>query len=152
MKLDKNKTMLIIAGIGIILVLIFMNKILSALGIRKSKAKLQKEEAETELRAADYFNPTFHKTVVHKKLGEGTAKAYAKELNNAWKFLRKTFAVNVEAVLSVFSKLMNKAQISEIAEQYYIDRKEDLRGRIMRELNDKQQLELFNIIKNLPDV
>ena len=45
MTLDKNKITLVIIAIAIILVLIFMNKILSALGIRKSKKQLEKKEA-----------------------------------------------------------------------------------------------------------
>ena len=151
MNLGKDKTSLIIIAIAIILVLVFMNKILSVLGIRKSKTKLEKQEAEKILQVAEYFNPSYYKTKPHKPLGPSTAKAYAEQLHDSWKFFRRTWGANEDKILGVFAKLDNKTQISEVAEQYYLMRKDDLRARVMRELNAKEQVQLLNIIKSMPD-
>ena len=103
------------------------------------------------MQAAEYFNPQYYKTVSHKPLGGTVANEYARQLNDAWKFFRKSFGVDEDKILGVFAKLANKAQISEVAEQYYLLKKEDLRARIMKELNAKEQVQLFNIIKQMPN-
>lgn len=144
------KGKLLIMAVGLLMVLLFLNKILTMVGIRKSKTRLEKEEAENSLNTMKYFEPNYHKTVPHKQLGESMAQHYAKELNKAWKFLRPTLGVDEELILSTFGKFGNKVQISEVVEQYYLMRKEDLRSRIMKELNRKEQVRLFNIIQNLP--
>lgn len=146
-----TKSKLILLGIGALLVLFFLNKILTMIGIRKSRTKLEKEEAEQSLNTMKYFEPNFHKTEPHKKLGESMAQFYAKELNKAWRFFRPTFGVNEDLIFSTFGKLGNKVQISEVAEQYYLMKKEDLRTRIMKELNASEAVKLFNIIKSLPN-
>lgn len=145
-----GKTKLILLGVGLLFVLFFLNKILTMIGIRKSKTRIEKDEAEESLNTMKYFEPGYYKKVPHKPLGETMAQHYAKDLNKAWKFFRPTLTVNEDLIYSTFGKLGNKVQISEVAEQYYLMRSEDLRSRIMKELNRKEQVKLFNIIQSLP--
>lgn len=151
MNIDKASTIkLILLGAGLLFILFFLNKIMSIIGIRKSKTRIEKDEAEENLNTMKYFEPGYYKTVPHKPLGDTMAGQYAKDLNKAWKFFRPTLTVNEDLIFSTFGKLDNKVQISEVANQYYLMRSEDLRSRIMKELNRKEQVKLFNIIQSLP--
>lgn len=144
------KAKLILLGVGLLFVLFFLNKILTLVGIRKSQTTIEKDEAEENLNTMKYFEPGYYKTVPHKPLGETMAQQYAKDLNKAWKFFRPTLTVDEDLIFSTFGKLDNKIQISEVSEQYYLMRSEDLRSRIMKELNRTEQVKLFNIISKLP--
>lgn len=147
---NTDKTKLIFLGVGLLFVLFFLNKILTLVGIRKSKTRIEKDEAEESLNTMRYFEQGYYKTVPHKPLGYTMAGQYAKDLNKAWKFFRPTLTVDEDLIFSTFGKLDNKVQISEVVEQYYFLRKEDLRSRIMKELNRKEQVKLFKIIQSLP--
>lgn len=140
------KTKLILLGVGLLFVIFFLNKILTMVGIRKSKTRIEKDEAEESLNTMKYFEPGYYKTVPHKPLGETMAQQYAKELQKAVSFI----GTNEDLIYSTFGKLDNKVQISEIVEQYYLMKRKDLRGRLMKELNRKEQVMLFKIIQSLP--
>ena len=145
---DKQKTQLVIVIIAGLLVLYFLNKILGAFGIRKSKGRLEKDAAEQSLIQMRYFEPGYYKLKTHQALGDTRAQQYANDLKKAYRGLKGT---DEDAVYSTFAKLTNKTQISEIANQYYMITGKDLKARTLKELNDKEQLKLYNIIRSLPD-
>lgn len=149
MNVDKAlQTKLILMGVGALLIVLFLNKILGMIGIRRSAKRLEQDEAEETLLTMPYFDPLYHTTQPHKELGDTAAAKYADELHKAVSFI----GTNEDLIYSTFGKLGNKTQISEIVAQYYKKKKKDLRARLLKELNKKEQVKLYNIIKTLPNV
>jgi hypothetical protein len=149
MTVDKAlQTKLILMGVGALLIVLFLNKILGMIGIRRSAKQLEKDEAEETLLTMPYFDPLYHTVTPHKELGESAAGAYAKDLQKAVSFI----GTNEDLIYSTFGKLSNKTQISEIADQFYKMKRKDLRARLLKDINRKEQVKLYNIIKQLPNV
>ena len=137
--------------IGILVVLFVVYKILGAVGIiqtRKKKLRLASEEkAETALRATEYFDPNF---LVGRMEGyaalNSVAAQHAQTLRNAI----AGFGTNEEAIFAVFNRLKSKYNIAEVAYRYKYHFNRDLLTDLLDDLNDAEQVTLFNIINKLP--
>jgi len=136
--------------LGALIVLFLVYKIMTGLGIIKSKkkefAKIEKTEAVEDLRTSGYFNPDYCIQHIFAKIGNNAADLYAEQLRKAM----RGFGTNEETIFTVFGSIKNKGNISEIANRYYLKFKRNLRTDILNELTDKEKVELNNLIKKLP--
>lgn len=135
----------IVAGIIILLVL---DKILKAFGIKKSKKELDREESVVDLTTEKAFDPYYHKGKTFKPLGMNQSIIYADLLRKAV----RGWGTDEDQIYSVFGQLDNKTQISEIADQYKLKYDRDLLGDILGDLTAKEKEKLWSIIKTLKNV
>ena len=147
----KGNEMLILKGIAILgivfLIGYLLTKIFQRVGILKDSKTIGEETDIKKLRESDYFSPLKHKQTPHKVLGLGSADAYAKRLRKAMRFA----GTNEEEIYSVFRSLLNKINISEVAESYYNIYKKDLRTELFNELKQSEVSILKQIIDKLPN-
>jgi hypothetical protein len=148
---DTQKIMSVVSILAVIVVIFVVYKIMTGLGLIKTGAK-KKAEAEQklsieELRTTDYFNPEYYKDKFFKKIGVNLASDLAHELRKA----TRGIGTNEEMIYSAFSKLDNKVNISEVAEQYQLHYKTDLRAKLLDELSDKEKVILNELINKLPN-
>lgn len=143
----KKEYIFIFYGVIAIVVIIFLTAILKKLGIFKSKEKKEQIANVVELQNADYFNPSYYKTMKIKPLGESLAGQLAKEIRKAV----RGAGTDENALYSAFDRVYNKANISEIAEQYYLEYKNDLKADILNELSNKEKSILVGIINSKPE-
>lgn len=137
--------------IGILLVLFIVYKILGAVGlVQTRKKKLEKKEeqqAEEGLRDTVYFDPNF---LVGKMEGynalNSIAAQHALDLYNAIKGL----GTNEEKVFAIFSRLKSKYNVAEVAYRYKYHFNRDLLTDLLNDLNDEEQVTLFDIINKKP--
>jgi len=143
-----KKFELIAIAIGAIAVIFFLTKILQKLGIVKSKRKREQDENIEEFREADYFSPTFYKTVgAYNPITETEADIFAKAIRKSL----RGFGTNEEELYSVFKQMKNKTNISQVAEMFGKKyRGKDMKSEIMNELNKKEISVLMGIINQLP--
>lgn len=146
---DTGKILTFVYIAGALLALFLVYKILAGIGLiktakRKAKEKTQ-EQAEKELRTAEYFDTTLlNKYPLYSPLPG--AKEMAKELRKSLRGL----GTDEEKIFSIFGRLKNKLNISEIALYYKKEYKNDLGTDILNDMTDKEQVTLFQIISKLP--
>lgn len=143
----KKEYVILIYAIAAIVVIVFLSAILKKLGIFKSKEKKEQIENLTKLQTVEYFNPAYYKTVTAKPLGTNLAGELAKELRKA---LRGA-GTDENAVYSIFNRLYNKTNVSELAEAYYLEYQKDMKTTILNDLGKKEQSMLMEIIDSKPD-
>lgn len=143
--MNKNITFVIYAVVALAII-IFMTAILKKLGIFKTKEKKEAEVNISEMRDADYFNPTYYRTVKFKPLGLNQSQEFAKSIRKA---LRGA-GTDEEMIYSIFNQMFNKTNISEVAEAYYIEYNRDMKTDILNDLSQKEVSVLMNIIKEKP--
>jgi hypothetical protein len=102
----------------------------------------------------EYFNPNYYMKVKAKLIGTNTASDYAKKLRNAMAGI----GTDENEIFTIFGKLYNKANISEIAEQYqkqygfpFYIMSDNLQADLLDELNDEEVTTMMNIINELPN-
>jgi hypothetical protein len=147
MNLTDTQVKLILGLIGLIIVYFVITSIFKKLGIIKSKEVIAAETSVQEFRELEYFNPAYSKGKNFRPLSPNEVKTFSDRLFKAV----RNFGTNEEEIFSVFKQIHNKCQVSQIAEQYFIDRKQDLRARLLEELGKKEMLVLTNILAKLPD-
>lgn len=132
-----------------LVVLFVLYKVMTGIGLiktgKKKREEIAKEENISDLRTAEFFNPNYGDTHVFGKLGLNAANLYAEKLHQAMRGL----GTDEEMIYSTFGTLRNKGQISEIASQYFLKYKRDLRTDILNELNKKEVSILMDIINKL---
>jgi hypothetical protein len=144
--------------IGILVALFIVYRLLSKVGLVKTVAQQRTAAEETAavemLRTDEYFNPDYYKTQKYKQLGTNTALQYAKDLRDAMAGL----GTDEESIFTTFGKLSNKAQISEIADQYrglygfpFYIKSDNLQADLLDELTKSETATLMNIINQLPN-
>ena len=148
---DTGKIINIAYLAGFLLALFVVYKILSAVGLIKSPKK-KKQEAEQKaavnaVRTSEYFNPKLYKEKVFKQLGANTANFYAQQLHKAV----RGAGTDEELIFSTFSKFFNKCNISEVAASYFLQYGRDLRADLLSDLNDKEVVQLTELINQLPN-
>lgn len=136
--------------VGLLVVLFIVYKLLIKVGLIKSPAK-KRAQAEAEaavemLRTDDYFSPDYYKGRQFKSLGSNQANLFAQQIRKAL----RGFGTNEEELYTTFSKLYNKCNVSEVAESYQLQYKNNLQADLLNDLNDKEVAELMNIINGLP--
>lgn len=142
--MDKKQIILIVAA-GI-LILIILDQVLKAVGLKKDKSDKKREEAVKEIRTNEFFDPLYYKGKAFSALGKSPADKYAKDIHNAV----KGFGTDEEALYATFGKLKCKLNISEIAESYYSLFKADMLTDILNDLSEKELATLNSIIATLP--
>jgi len=143
----KKEYIFIFYGVIAIIVIVFLTAILKKLGIFKSKEKKEQIQNIVELQTADYFNPQYYKTIKIKPLGESLAGQLAKEIRKAV----RGSGTDENLIYSVFNRIYNKANISEIAEQYYLEYKKDMKTDILNDLGNKEKSMMMEIINSKPE-
>jgi len=144
--------------VGILVVLFIVYRLLSKVGLVKTVAQQRTAAEQTAavdmLRTDDYFNPDYYKTAKYKQLGTNTANQYAKDLRSAMAGV----GTDEELIYSTFGKLANKAQISEIADQYrsiygfpFYIMSDNLQADLLDELTKEEVSNMMNIINQLPN-
>jgi hypothetical protein len=142
--MDKNKIIFyIIAGL---VVLLMLDQILKAVGLKKDKADKNKDQAVNELRTNDFFNPMFYRGKAFASIGKEPANQYAKDLHKAI----SGFGTDEETIYATFGKLKCQYNISEIAESYYELFGKNLLPEILNELSESEMFTLNTIISKLP--
>jgi hypothetical protein len=153
MKVPDTGKIISIVYLGAALIGVYLvYKIFSGIGLIKTGERKREDkartEAETNLREAKYFNPSYlsDKLDYYKPLGN-PGITYTKEL-------RKAIAgsgTDEEKIFSIFGRLNNKMNISEISLQYRKGYNRDLLSDLLNDLTEKEQLTLWNIINKLPE-
>jgi hypothetical protein len=137
--------------IGGLIVLFLIYKIMTGLGLlktRESKAKdILKENSLSDFRTMPEFNPVFKDKGIFVSIGLNAASLYAEDLHKAIRGI----GTNEERIYTTFGKLKCKGNISEVASQYYLKFKRDLRTDILNDLTDKEIVILTGIINTLPN-
>lgn len=138
--------------IGILVVLFIVYKILAGVGLiktaKKKKEEAKKEEVAEELRTMDYFDPLFLQGKSGwTKIGSSRAAQYAADFRN----MMRGLGTNEEGIYSVFGRLKNKYNISEISFEYTGKYNRDLLTDLLNELTDAEQVTMFDIIDKLPE-
>jgi hypothetical protein len=143
--MDKNKIiMYVILGI---VVLIMLDQILKAVGLKKDKADKDKDKAVENLRTNEYFDPLYYKGKAFSAIGKSPANQYAKDLHTAI----SGFGTDEETIYTTFGKLKCKYNISEIAESYYELYEKNLLPELLKELSEKEMATLNAVVNKLPD-
>ena len=147
---DNSKIMSAAYIAGLLLILFLVYKILSGIGIikssKKKKEQAAKEAAINDLRGVQYFTPELLVNNQGYKGLSGQAQVYAETLRKAIRGL----GTDEEAIYSIFSRLENKSQITEIATVYRSKYGKDLLTDLLNDLTDKEKAKLMSIINNLP--
>ena len=143
--MDKNKLLLYV--VGAIVVLLIVDQILKALNLKKDKTDKKEEEAQSELRTNDFFNPMFYRGKAFSALGKSVSNQYAKDIKNSLGI----FNDNEELIYTTFGKLKCKYNISEIAESFYELYGKEMLPAILAKLNSKEMTILNTIINKLPE-
>jgi len=140
-------------GISTLIIVWVIYLALKRIGLIKSATKIRAEKDEAralkELRNAEFFNPNLYKEDKYSLvnlLSNDVANQYAKDIKKSWGWFNDDEA----AVYSVFRKMANKIQISQIADAYAQLYKADLLGDIEYYLNAKERAFLWNIIDSKP--
>lgn len=148
---DTGKIISIVYLAGFLIALFVVYKILASVGIiktAKSKRKKQEQEAAVEmLRTDEYFSPTFFKNQKYKSIGSNAANLYAQQLRKAIRGI----GTDEEMIFSIFGRLFNKVNISEVAASYYVQYGNDLQADLLNDLNEKEITALMNIVNDLPN-
>jgi hypothetical protein len=142
--MDKNKIILYVV-LGVV-VLLMLDQILKAVGLKKDKADKNKDIAVAELRTSEYFDPMFYKGKAFAALGIEPSKQFAKDIHKAI----SGFGTNEESLYTTFAKLKCRYNISEIAEAYYQIYGKHLLPEILNDLTEKEMLNLYTIVEKLP--
>lgn len=143
--MDKNKIiMFVIAGL---VILIILDQIMKAIGLKKNKNDKLKDEAAASLRTNDFFDPMFYRGKAFSSLGKSVANEYAKEIHSSLGM----FNDDEEAIYALFGRLKCKYNISEIAESYYEYYKKQMLPEILSHLNKSEMAILNAIIEKLPE-
>lgn len=147
---DSNKLMSAAYIVALLLILFFVYKILAGFGIvktaKKKKEKAVEEAAINDLRGVQYFTPDLLANNQGYKGLSGQAQVYAETLRKAIRGL----GTDEEAIYSIFSRLENKSQITEIATVYRSRYGKDLLTDLLNDLTDKEKAKLMIIINKLP--
>ena len=143
--MDKNKLLLYV--VGAIVVLLIVDQILKAFNLKKDKNDKKEEEAQSELRTNDFFNPMFYKGKAFSALGKSVSNQYAKDIKSSLGL----FNDNEELIYTTFGKLKCKYNISEIAESFYELYGKEMLPAILAKLNSKEMAILNAIINKLPE-
>jgi hypothetical protein len=154
---DTNKLMSIAMIIGIVIALFIVYKILAATGLVKTAAAKKEAANETQavndLRTDEYWQPEYHLKVKYNALDEELAKSYASDIRHAVRGL----GTDEEAIYTTFGYLRNKAQISQIADEYkkgyglFTGGTDNLQKDLLNDLNDSEVAQLMTIINRLPN-
>jgi hypothetical protein len=150
---DTNKLISIAIIIGIFVALYIIYKILDKVGIIKTGADKREEAAEesakSELLASDLFKPgEFHPQIgTYKSIGSTAAYSYADKIHQALRGV----GTNEDLLFSVFLKLYNKVNISEIATAYALNYKSDMGLDLADDLSKSEMVRLMEIINKLPN-
>jgi hypothetical protein len=152
----KTSQMITIAYIiGIIIVLFIVYKILAAVGLVKTAAAKKQEKletgAETALRADVYFDPYYIKDKLgsYKSLGQDKAISAATEVHDSiYGFLKAD--TNYEKIFSVFGRLYNKLNVSEVSLAYLAQYNRNMLADLLNNLSDVHKVDLYNIVNKLP--
>lgn len=143
-----TKTLYLIGGL---IGLFIIYKILSGTGLLKTREGKAKDKLKdlslSNFRTMDEFNPAFKDSHTFAQIGLNAAALYAEDLRQAM----RGFGTNEERVYSTFGKLKCKGNISEVASQYFLKFKRDLRTDILNDLTDKEIVILDEIINTLPN-
>ncbi len=148
---DVGKIMSGLYIVAALIVLFVLYKILSAIGIiktgEKKREEYKKETSLSDLRTMEQFNPSFKDTNVFTKVGLNFSNDAAEKLHKAIRGL----GTDEESIYSTFATFKNKGNISEVASQYLLRYKRDLRTDILNELTKKEVPLLMDIINGLPN-
>ena len=153
--MDK-KVKLILYAVGGLIVLIVVMRVLRTGKRRarqadrsvKKQAKKDVKQSGINLRSLEQFNPDFQQGKAFARITDNGADLYAEQLRKAVRGI----GTNEEVIYNIFNKLKNKVNISEISARYYLKFKRSLLVDLLKDLNNKEQKILFDIIKTLPDV
>ena len=135
---------------AILIIILVIYKILTSIGIIKTRAKKQekenKEAADTDLSKVVQFNPIYLKDKLSGYTSLGSiAGSHVKMIHDSmYKFGGGT------VILSVFARLHNKLNISEISHYYFAAFKRDLLVDIIRKLTKAEKVKLLQIINQMP--
>jgi hypothetical protein len=147
-----NRTVFIYILLAI-LALVFLFVVLRRVGLIKSKTAKQTEKKLDEIKQekktskniinkSEYFKPSFWKQFPQTVLlNEIEAVNKADDIYQAWGL----FNDDEEEIYGVFRSLTNKAQVSQLADQYQKAYKTDLAGAIIDKLNDNEAQKVFQI-------
>lgn len=144
MNIDKTKIIMVVVA-GLIL-LLFLDQILKAIGLKKDKGDKQKDALVFDLTSNPYFDPMLYKGKAFAAIGDSVANQYAKDIRSAFGI----FNDNEDSIYTTFAKLKNKMNISEVAEAYYKNYNSHLLPDLLNRLSDKEKALLQNVINNLP--
>lgn len=143
--------MTVLYGIAILVILFVVYQVLAKIGLIKTRAKKKaeaaKEEASTELRTSEFFDPMILEQYPNYVPLKNQARDWAAQLYNAMHKL----GTDEEAIYSVFGRLRNKLNIAEISLNYRLAWRRDLLTEILNELTEKEQVNLWTIISKLPN-
>jgi hypothetical protein len=149
---DTGKIISLVYIAGFIIVLFVLYKIMSSIGIiktgKRKREDQEKDAAVEDLRTEEIFSPDYYKNRKFKSLGSNAAGLYAKNIRKAIRGI----GTDEELLYTTFNKLYNKCNVSEIAELYFKEYKNDLQADLLNELTDKETVALMNIINDLPNV
>jgi len=152
-ELKGGQMITILYGIGVIVLLYIVYKIMAGMGLIKTaaarRAENEKVAAVKNMETDAYFDPHYLKDKIgqFKALGSNTAIVYAQNLRDAMKGL----GTDEEAIYATFGKLYNKCNVAEVALYYVSQYNCDLQVDLLNELSDKEKTKLMNIINGLPN-
>ena len=146
---NTNKYIPLFYIVGILVIVLIIYRVLKSIGLIKSqakiKAKAQRKELISDLRGVEQFDVLYlDKRKGYKSLSD-RAQQYAVALRNAM----KGFGTDEESIMSIFSRLNNRDNISEVALVYKNKYERDLLIDLLNELTDKEKAELMTIINKL---
>jgi len=154
----KKEYIVLAYGVIAVIVIIFMTAILKKLGIFKSADKKNQDVATKALNETKYFDPSYYKTVdAFKPLGQNMANSLAQKVKAA----TRGAGTNEVMIFDVFNSIYNKTNISEIAEQYYLEYSgffaglvattNNMKVDILNDMTDSELSQLWAIINALPE-
>lgn len=144
----KKEYIVLMYGAIAVIVIIFMTAILKKLGIFKSAAVKNVDKNLVDIQTADYFNPSYYKTVgAFKPLGGNMSLTLATKIRKALRGI----GTDENAIYDVFNQMYNKANISEVAESYYLEYKKDMKVDLLNDLGKKEVSMLMDIVNSMPN-
>lgn len=137
--------------IGGLIMLFIVYKVMTGLGLiktgQKKREDYKKETSLSDLRTMEQFNPSYKDTNVFTKVGLNFSNDAAEKLHKAIRGI----GTDEESIYTTFATFKNKGTISEVASQYLLKFKRDLRTDILNELTKKEVPILMDIINTLPN-
>lgn len=146
-----DKIISVVTIIGFLIALFVVYKILTGIGLiktAKKKRSIAEQEAAVEMmRTDEYFDPAYFKSQKFKSIGSSAANLYAQQLRKAV----RGAGTDEEMIYSVFGKLFNKVNVSEVAASYYLQYGKSLQADLLNDLSKAEIANVMNIINDLPN-
>lgn len=153
--------------IGTVILLFVVYQTLKKIGLVRDVTERRQDKMATRIEGAQereiltvvnnilkskFFNPNFYKSAnTNILLDNIKASQLSTELHSSFGWRFWNYGDDEERIYGVFRRLQNKTQISQLADEYFLNYGKDLAGVLVERLDRSELVKLMSVINTLPD-